>query len=693
MNPVGIHARFLLGPAGAGKTFLCLQEIREALLAQPSGPPLLLLAPKQATFQLERQLLADSSLQGYTRLLILSFERLADFVLTRLRQPAPPLLSENGRIMVLRALLVRRRDDLRIFRASAGLTGFATQLSHQLRELQRRRLAPESIRSLASQTGASPSLRRKLLDLALLLADYQNWLSQHNFSDADALPDLAAAALALPAARFLSVAALWLDGFAEMTPQELNLLAALGPHCQKMTLAFCLESASPEPKPSWLSIWNSIGKAFDQCRVRLSALPEARVTVEVLQRQRPLGRFAENPALRHLEEHWTQPAPFPDSRAVNQLLRLAVCPSPADEAVLAAREILRFARAGGRWREVAVLLRSLDGYHDHLRRVFTRYQIPFFLDRREPVAQHPLAELTRSAVRAVAFGWCHEDWFGALKTGLVTPEEESIDRLENEALARGWTGLAWFAPLPSREEGANWAERLRQKWLPPFAQFRQSLSLSSAPDGPRLAQALRQLWLALDVQATLREWSRRPSRGEAIHATVWEQLNAWLDDLALAFAGESMPLRDWLPILETGLTSLSIGVIPPALDQVLVRAIDRSRNPDLKLVILLGVNETVFPAAPAAAGLLSETDREELGHWEIILSPTRREFLSRERFLGYIACTARASGWSWLARNGTRVANRLTPPHSFRICAPFFRPWKLNNTRNRIGRKPNMPVN
>jgi len=31
----GVQARFLLGPAGTGKTFLCLEEIRQALLNDP----------------------------------------------------------------------------------------------------------------------------------------------------------------------------------------------------------------------------------------------------------------------------------------------------------------------------------------------------------------------------------------------------------------------------------------------------------------------------------------------------------------------------------------------------------------------------------------------------------------------------------------------------------------------------------
>ena len=109
-----MQARFLLGPAGSGKTFRCLSEIRQELLTRPDGPPLLLLAPKQATFQLERQLLAAPDFHGYTRLHILSFERLATFILGNLGSTAREMLSAEGRVMVLRALLLQKQDEFRI---------------------------------------------------------------------------------------------------------------------------------------------------------------------------------------------------------------------------------------------------------------------------------------------------------------------------------------------------------------------------------------------------------------------------------------------------------------------------------------------------------------------------------------------------------------------------------------------------
>ena len=50
-------------------------------------------------------------------------------------------------------------------------------------------------------------------------------------------------------------------------------------------------------------------------------------------------------------------------------------------------------REGGRFREAAVLLRSLENdYPAVLRRVFSKYGIPFFIDQRRSVAHHPLAE-------------------------------------------------------------------------------------------------------------------------------------------------------------------------------------------------------------------------------------------------------------------------------------------------------------
>ena len=648
-----MKARFLFGPAGSGKTHRCLEEVRAELQRAPEGPPLIFLAPKQATFQVERQLLAAPDLPGYTRLRILSFERLAEFALRELHRPQPECLSEEGRLMVLRALLMRHQNELQLFRATARLDGFAQHLSERLRECQRHRLNADRLQALAQSGELNPTLRAKLHDLALMARAYGQWLRAHGLRDAEALLDAAAEALrAAPGA--LGIAGLWLDGFAELTAQEIELLAALLPHCERATLAFCLPGEGDEDL-SWRSPWSVVAETSRRCRARLEAVPGVELSVERLARDAARSRFSASPALAALEQRLAAPDPnAPVIADSNRAIRLIVCRDVEAEAVLAAREILREVRErGARFRDCAVLVRQLDAYQALLGRVFRRYGIPFFMDRREPVAHHPLAELTRFAVRLAAFGWQHEDWFGALKTGLAGVPEPALDALENAALEHGWNGPVWRQPhfgQPDSRVAAAF-EPWRARLVPPFARFADALTgpSRSAVTGAQLAEALRALWVELDVEATLAAWAdavaerftQAPVQAE-VHDTVLEQMRGWLENLALAFGEEALPLGEWLPILEAGLTHLTVGVIPPALDQVLIGAVDRSRNPELKLALVLGLNEAVFPRRPDPGPLLTAVECAELERCGIRMGLSQNEQLSRERYLAYIACTRAA---------------------------------------------------
>jgi ATP-dependent helicase/nuclease subunit B len=284
------------------------------------------------------------------------------------------------------------------------------------------------------QIGPLNRLDHKLHDLALLLQDYQNWLKQHRLQDGDRWLDLATDVLRTSPRQNETggfqkdwIEGLWLDGFAQMTPRERSLLTALTGHCRQATLAFCLEQ-EPAENPAWYSQWALLSQTYHQCRTSLEACPNSRIEVETLARNSEQSRFHRNKTLQHLERYWANPRPFLSQNqdelghdiSTDQLhtVRIVKCPNPEVEAILAARTILDHVRVGGRYRETAVQVRSLELYHAGIRRVFSQYEIPFFIDRREGLTHHPLAELTRNTLRVVAFGWKHDDRFGALKSGL-----------------------------------------------------------------------------------------------------------------------------------------------------------------------------------------------------------------------------------------------------------------------------------
>lgn len=678
-----MDVRFLLGPAGSGKTYRCLAEIRSLLLEDPLGPPLILLAPRQATYQLELQLLSDPALSGYTRLQIVSFERFSTWLLDQYDEPPYQVLSEEGRTMVLRALLHEHHGKLTTFAESGRSAGFARLLSDQLREVQQHRIGPARLRSAADRLTDAGSLGDKLRDLALVLEEYQAWLGERAVPDAGTLLDRVVERLGTGSTGTecpIRIAGLWLDGVAELTPQEMELIAALAPCCEQATLAFCLETV-PKGDVPWLSNWSVISQTFRRAHARFAAIPECTVRVELIGRGDHPSRFmgsgkagdeeyswpvpgdvqldlfgaprtGEGGAttsrsaeiLNHLESAWTSNAALPASAEdVARELSLVRCAGPEQEAVMTAREVLRFVQAGNRFRDCAVLLRRLDTHAAGLRRVFTRYEIPFFMDQRESVAHHPLAELTRSALHTVLYRWKMSDWFGALKSGLTNLGAEEVDRLETFALAHGWEGARWWQPLTMVDdpEPARECEQYRQRVIGPFEAFRDAIL--DSPSGRQLAEALRVLWAEFDVETRLQEWANdsagNGSPANATHLTVLEEMQSWLENLELAFSNFAMPLRDWLPILETGLSGLTVGVIPPAVDQVLVGAVDRSRNPDLKLAMVLGLNEGVFPGATGESLLLTDGDRSQLEGTDVQLRWDQRMQLGHERYLGYIAFT------------------------------------------------------
>jgi ATP-dependent helicase/DNAse subunit B len=149
----------------------------------------------------------------------------------------------------------------------------------------------------------------------------------------------------------------------------------------------------------------------------------------------------------------------------------------------------------------------------------------------------------------------------------VPAEEDDVDELETEALARGWNGAAWHMPLqmtpePGRrgecdQERARRLEIVRQKIIAPFEKLSLALAThQSRPTGPQLAGLLREFWRMLSVEDRLQEWAvtetESGNSSSGVHATVWDQMNRWLSNIELAFPREPLPLKEWLPIMEAG---------------------------------------------------------------------------------------------------------------------------------------------
>ncbi len=126
--------QFILGRSGTGKTSRCIKSIIRALAQGEKGPPLVLLVPDQATYQAQRAILAGKQIAGYSRLRVLSFERLMFWLIGK--HTARPDISKIGREMIIHKILRTERDKLGLLGQAAQTPGLATKLAEIIKEMQ-----------------------------------------------------------------------------------------------------------------------------------------------------------------------------------------------------------------------------------------------------------------------------------------------------------------------------------------------------------------------------------------------------------------------------------------------------------------------------------------------------------------------------------------------------------------------------
>ncbi len=691
-----MSVRFVVGRAGSGKTWRCLESIRARLRENPAeGNKLLLLVPEQASFQMERALIETPDIPGFTRCEVLSFQRLAYRIFSEtgsgsrkqgLSEPRPsgsgPLPhgrgSENtdqtigslGRLMVIRRLIRREKSALRLLERVADKPGLVKQVAGTIEELMRERVDPAKLADLAErQRQSNPLASARIADITRLYLAYLDYLIDDRLDPAQYL-NLAAERLS--GCLWLRGAEVWVDGFAGFTTQEYELLTRLAGYARSINITLLLDPGASaidrqnNPLQSY-SLFARTERTLVRLRNDLHA-----AGIEFAEPVRlPESRF-KAPDLIRLETHLFSGISGNREQEGVSSVSIHELPDRRAEVDAAIAEIKRLTREGSppmRYRDIAIIVRDLAPYHDLISAAMRAHGIPCFIDRRQPTTHHPLIELVRSLL-LIATDDCRLDSVRlTLKTGLLPLSADDADLLENYLLAHGiqgresfgrpWSYTRFFRHKPE-EGGLTEAQQLllrrinliREGWLSAVGSWLDAADQHEAP-GRTWAESLYGCLEAMNVGGRLQQWADeaeadgRAEEADA-HRQVWLDFIELLDEFVRALGTEPMRVREFRETMEAALAEFNLGLAPPTLDQVLVGGIERSRHPNIRAALVLGFDESHFPMKRSEDPLLGDAERESLESAGVEIGPSRRQQLLDERMLAYIALT-RAGERLWIS--------------------------------------------
>lgn len=654
--------RFLIGAAGTGKTEYCMKEIITAQSAHRGRQ--IFLVPEQYTSQAERDLTARTERKGILTAEVLSFGRLAHQFFAKNGLNRAVILGDVGKQMALQKILLEQRDDLPYFCHMMDKNGFVSRLGKTITEFFRYRVTPEQLETMSNQEGLSHSIQDKCRDMASIYRRYEEFLSE-TYLTGDTTLSLLEEKLASSAA--FGDTEIWLDGFYGFTPQEYGVIAQLLRLCKRVSITL------PMDEHSYFA--SSLPPAAPFFEPHLTKQKLVSLAEEMgIAMESPVffkeNHRAQTPALAFLEKNYFYGyyKKSPDHEGIH----ICSCATRESEMTYAAGQILSLVREQGlRYRDIAIVTNAMSAYEKGLKGILSEAGIPCFVDSRRDIASHPLIGLVNSLLECVVYDFRYEAVFSYLKTGLTPMAQEDMDILENYVLAYGIKGYKWkkdvwsYGFQPGQEAEQAYLNDLRAQVMTPFAPL---LALKRKKNLP-LRDWVTALVVQLDTLGIAEKLTAlseaAAAKGNAAKAEEYRQIWQILMDVlqkAVEILGDApMSLDTFARILSAGLEESSMGLIPPTADSLLVGDIERSRLPDIKALLVLGVNDGILPAPAENTGIFTETEREALTAAGMELAPDGKRKLFEEQFLIYRGLTKPSHALYLTYANGDTEGKALFP--------------------------------
>lgn len=627
----------VIGRGKTGKSTYCFRQFADKICEGPGEKPSYFIVPEQYALSAERQILHMPELQGRTLLddEVLSFKRLAYRILSRLGGLSAHRMDEEGKIMLLTQIAYEARQTLSYY---SGLCDNPWQISRVLAlfsEFEKYGVQEQMLRTLADKENITPTLSQKLGDLALLYGTFTHKLHKTCMTDGDIF-HLAARKAATKG--YFKGSCIWVDSFTGFTALERELLIQMMIDCQSLTVTLCMDE-NGEP------IFDGIRVTFQRLIALAKELhvPYQVITLDSLMND---GSFYQAPALRALEKSYTAfrgKVYVPeDGIPEDKGLEIHESRNVFEEITYVARSLNRLHAQGVSYGEMAVAVRHPEEYGSLIEAIFSRYQIPFFMDTRRSIESNPLIVAIIGILNILHGGFRYEDVAMFLKTGMYYTDLALVDALENEILSSNLRGEQRYCGSPCKE---------LQLFGTDFATLKQRLSRCSTLEGcvdalesfmvqHQFRERLEALGDALD-SAGKHEKAEEYIRIWDIVMKLFTQIRLFLGNIAISSVKETCALLRKL--LSAGFASYRTGFLPQNPEAVQIVGIDRSRTAGLQALFLMGANEGVLPAAMDDSGLLNDGEREWINAMSVELADDSVMRVGKERYMIYATLFAPAS--------------------------------------------------
>lgn len=629
--------QLLLGRAGSGKTHTIKRKILQKINENKKN--ILLIVPEQISFETEKDMLSFLGEKLNTQVLITSFKRLAEYIFEKTGNFPKERISTADKTLLMSLAIDSIKKDLKLYKDSSDkeLIDIMLSASDEFKKCYVENVELEKI----SNKLQNKILKYKLDDTIKILDSYNKMLSGKYL---DPMDELSLAYRELRSCNIFKDFYVFVDGFDGFTQQQMLILTQIALDSAYTCVSFCAdEEEFIKEQPDLFSpIYKNIRKILDMAKENNVAMSEPIFLSE--------NHRAAN-ELNILEKNFFRSNKTVYESAVNNVV-VYRAKNLYEEVDFVARAIKRLVfKENCKYRDISVISRSVESYEGVIENCFKKYNIPLFLDKREPIDSKPLTQFIVTLLSVMKTNFSSEYVFKYLKIGLWDFSYEEISDLENYVLLWGIDHDQWKANFSASPSGISKKitdedieklkelNAIREKIILPILKFSDKVK---SCDGEKFTKELYNFIETINLRKKLEDFAEKlaQARNDILSAEqprLWDLTMDILDKMAFLLRGTKTPVGKYLQLLKLVVLSSDLGTIPAKLDEVTFSAADRPQPRESNIVFIIGANEGDFPRKPASAGVFSDSERCQLISLGVNMYDSLEGIAMTERFLAYKA--------------------------------------------------------
>lgn len=635
-----MRIRYIFGRAGTGKTSLIFDEIKEGLKNKVDSN-FILLVPEQFTLQGEIDLINRIKEPGIMRAQVLSFQRLTYKVFNEVGGLTKRGINELGKLMILRRIFDQYSKELKVYQKAYAQDGFLSSFSSLITEFKRSDISPELLNESIMTIEGDNVLKRKMKDIIFMYTKFNEYMTDKYTDDEDKFNLLVEL---IDEAEFLQNAEIWVDGFSGFSEQEYRILEKLITKAERTSIALTLDDLNNKPKDREL---------FEPTKETLNRLRTLAKNHNIKESKTYLkeGLGKRAPELQHLEKEFFS-YPYKPFTKKTENIECFIGINQYTEIERVATRIISLVRDNGyRWRDIALVNNAMDIYGLTIKRVFTEYDIPFFIDEKRDILNNPIIKLILSTMNIIRRNFRYEDVFRYIKTDFCNLTKDECEILENYVIRYGIQGNKWFEDFIYGEVDLEEINEIRKTFIAPLVALKEKLKGRNkvAEISTYIFEFLKELDIEEKLEQLISDLRKENKIEYANENTqIWNIVVEVFDQMVEILGDTYINIKEFTKILESGFSEYKIGIIPPTIDQVLVGSLERSRSHEIKALFVVGVNDGILPSSFNDEGLLLDDEKMIIKEKGIPIASDCETRINSERFSIYTAL-AKPSDYLWVS--------------------------------------------